>query len=345
MTEMTPWKCVVLLCFFGLTAGRIAAQDCADPALLCPMTATDTLDYTQGAPVPVPPDFCFDDAPNAVFYSFRTLDTDQFPSIQYTDSSAVLYFTVDSCLADTALGIAVFEAPDPCDPDSYGPPVICTTDTMGQGMMQLQGLKPSTTYHVMVTGLMDTTGVASECVFNVAVQGPALEYDLDAKWYPASFPTMTILFQGNTAILTADGSFGELQWSGPGLESTTGPEVSANPEGNNTTVTYTVDATINGCVFYDEVLVPIRPPIIPFNTFTPNGDGYNDTWEIGNIQRWPNAQIFVYSRWGNKVFQATNYNNDWDGDDLPAATYYFAIELNPIDFNAEPITGSVTILR
>ncbi len=345
MTEMTPWKVVIFLWLFGLSTSAALAQDCSDPSVACPLMTTDTLDYSDGAPVSLPADFCFDEAPNAVFYTFETLDVDQFPGIDYTDSTATLYFKIDSCLADTAVGIAIFYATDPCDPSSYESTLACTTDTIGEGSLPLSGLLPSTTYTVMITGLADTSGTASECVFTIGVAGPALEYDLDADWYPQINPTGAVLYEGGTAVLTANGDFGDLNWSGPNLGSTTGAEVTATPNGVNTTVTYTVDATINGCVFFDQVLVTIRPPIVPFNTFTPNGDGYNDTWEIGNINRWPNAQIFVYSRWGNKVFQATNYRNDWDGGGLPAATYYYVIELNPVDFNANPITGSVTIMR
>lgn len=345
MTETPPRKALLFLWLFLSCACTALAQNCSDPIAACPLTATDTADYTDGSPVPVPSDFCFDDAPNAVFFSFQTLDTDQFPDIAYSDSSASLFFQIDSCLADTSLGIAVFEATDACDPNSYQSPVLCTTDSMGQGGFNLNGLLPSTTYYVMITGLPDTAGTASQCTFFIGVEGPALEYDLEADWHPQSNPDGSTLYEGETVVLTANGQYGDLNWSGPGLQASTGPEVTAQPEGTNTTVTYTVDVTIDGCIFTGSVRVSIRPPIVPFNTFTPNGDGYNDTWEIQNINEWPNAQVFVYSRWGTKVFQATNYRNDWNGDDLPAATYYYVIELNPIDFNANPITGSVTILR
>ena len=67
---------------------------------------------------------------------------------------------------------------------------------------------------------------------------------------------------------------------------------------------------------------------------TPNGDGINDTWYIKNIERYPNAQIWVFNIWGAEVFhQPGNYNNNWDATyknntkKLPSAPYYYRIVL------------------
>ena len=66
---------------------------------------------------------------------------------------------------------------------------------------------------------------------------------------------------------------------------------------------------------------------------TPNGDGINDVWFIKNIERYPNAQIWVYNRWGVEVFrQAGNYTNNWEGTyknnnkKLPSAPYLYQID-------------------
>ena len=66
---------------------------------------------------------------------------------------------------------------------------------------------------------------------------------------------------------------------------------------------------------------------------TPNGDGINDAWFIDNIDRYPNAKIWVYSRWGIEVFHsAANYRNQWNGSfennnkPLPEAAYFYQID-------------------
>ena len=83
--------------------------------------------------------------------------------------------------------------------------------------------------------------------------------------------------------------------------------------------------------------------------FSPNADGVNDVWEIGGIENYPNAQITVYNRWGQIVFESnSNYNdNRWDGtlrgEPLPFAVYYYTI--NPINEYGKTYQGGVTIKR
>lgn len=335
----------IVFLFIGFfSAISSVGQDCNDPQSICPLEELSTLTYEDGSPSGVGSGFCFADAPNAVFYSFQTVNNVDYPSVDYTDSTATLFLALDSCLADTTLGIAVFAAADPCDPLSFSTPVFCEIDTLGGGAFDLESLEPATTYYVMVTGLDEGAG-ASECSFSIGVSGPALEYDLDLDAFPQDNPDRSDIFEGETVVLTASDDFDNVQWSGPQLNDLDGNQVTADPEGVDITVTYMASAEIDGCFFTESIDVYIAPAILVSNAFSPNGDGINDTWEIINIDEWPNAQIFIYSRWGNKVFQTTNYSNDWGGDDLPAATYYYVIELNPIDFNADPITGSVTIMR
>ncbi len=77
--------------------------------------------------------------------------------------------------------------------------------------------------------------------------------------------------------------------------------------------------------------------------FTPNADGVNDTWEIPCIVDVANT-VSVYNRWGQLVFQATNYNGDWNGKEngrnLPDGTYYYIVTVPDTRFK-----GTVTIIR
>ncbi len=63
--------------------------------------------------------------------------------------------------------------------------------------------------------------------------------------------------------------------------------------------------------------------------FTPNGDGKNDAWLIDGLENFPSNELLIINRWGETVFSAKPYLNDWDGratgqnDRLPAGTYYF----------------------
>jgi gliding motility-associated-like protein len=77
--------------------------------------------------------------------------------------------------------------------------------------------------------------------------------------------------------------------------------------------------------------------IIP-NGFTPNGDGYNDNFVILNLEQYPENTIVIFNRWGDKVYEAAPYMNDWDGnsagaklkimgDQVVDGTYYFVLDL------------------
>ncbi|WP_340201636.1 reprolysin-like metallopeptidase [Ascidiimonas sp. W6] len=82
--------------------------------------------------------------------------------------------------------------------------------------------------------------------------------------------------------------------------------------------------------------------ILVSEAVTPNGDGINDTWNILNIELYPDAEVRVYNRSGNEVFIAVGYANDWNAtykdrsERLPAGPYYYQIDLardGTIDFN------------
>jgi gliding motility-associated-like protein len=93
----------------------------------------------------------------------------------------------------------------------------------------------------------------------------------------------------------------------------------------------------------------VGPPINIPNTFTPNGDLINDLWLLAGIQRFEGALVTVYDRWGQQLFKSLGYTQPWDGTNggkkLPTATYYYVIELNSLDVDIPPITGSVTLIH
>ena len=118
------------------------------------------------------------------------------------------------------------------------------------------------------------------------------------------------------------------------------------------TTTYYIFATnSNGCVESDSVKVTVIPAIIVPTGITPNGDGSNDVWMIDLIGLYPNCEVEIYNRWGEKLFYSRGYpdNERWDGTyknkPLPTGTYYFIINLHDEEFDTKPITGPITLLR
>jgi gliding motility-associated-like protein len=92
-----------------------------------------------------------------------------------------------------------------------------------------------------------------------------------------------------------------------------------------------------------EILIP--------EGFSPDGDGIADAWVIKNLTNlYPRASVEIYNRWGNRVFVAHAYANNWTGTsnqasqgELPSGTYYYNINFN--DTRKNPAQGYVYISR
>lgn len=82
--------------------------------------------------------------------------------------------------------------------------------------------------------------------------------------------------------------------------------------------------------------------------FSPNSDGYNDTWQIQNVDLYSNYKLVIFSTTGGIVFeQSANYNNDWDGtlggSQLPEGVYYYFLQDNNNSKNT--YKGTITLKR
>jgi gliding motility-associated-like protein len=110
-----------------------------------------------------------------------------------------------------------------------------------------------------------------------------------------------------------------------------------------------VTTILDGCTYTDVVNVFVVRRILPPNTFTPNDDGINDTWEIPGINDYPGAEVLIYDRWGQKIFSSNGYREPWDGTNngrkLPVGTYYYHIQLNQLEGRSPPYTGYISIVR
>lgn len=95
----------------------------------------------------------------------------------------------------------------------------------------------------------------------------------------------------------------------------------------------------------DFAALPDGPLTIP-NTFTPNGDGVNDEWQIKGLQYYPLAVYSVYNRNGVRVFYSRGDGRRFDGTYnrklLSTGVYYYVLDLKS---KCDPLTGSLTIVR
>ncbi|RPD39634.1 Calx-beta domain-containing protein [Chitinophaga barathri] len=80
------------------------------------------------------------------------------------------------------------------------------------------------------------------------------------------------------------------------------------------------------------------------NVFTPNGDGKNEKFVIGGIEKYPGAKLQVFNRWGGQVYRSNDYRNDWNGSGLLESTYYYILEVKKPD-GIKTYKGWIVIVR
>ncbi len=90
----------------------------------------------------------------------------------------------------------------------------------------------------------------------------------------------------------------------------------------------------------DTAKVELAPKcLIVYNVMSPNQDGDNDTFIIDCIENYPKSTVEIFNRWGNAVYKANNYQNNWKGrcnvsggvisvgSKVPAGIYFYVIDL------------------
>ncbi|WP_405330759.1 choice-of-anchor L domain-containing protein [Leeuwenhoekiella sp. LLG6367-2.1] len=75
----------------------------------------------------------------------------------------------------------------------------------------------------------------------------------------------------------------------------------------------------------------IQVQVIDFpRYFTPNNDGYHDTWNITSLSDYPEAQIFIFDRFGKLIKNISPSGIGWDGTyrgvNMPSDDYWFRVE-------------------
>ncbi len=172
---------------------------------------------------------------------------------------------------------------------------------------------------------------------DICIEDPAIDL---TNYLPAGFDTNGTFTLENGEVLN-DGSFDPSQY-----------------EVNEYLISYASEE--GDCKFYADFTININADCLPCDpkdivtskTITVNGDGINDFFEITGLENCDYVyHIMVFNRWGAKVFESEDYQNDWGGyapnssvgsaGILPTGTYYFMITLKGTDF--EPVNGYIYI--
>lgn len=90
------------------------------------------------------------------------------------------------------------------------------------------------------------------------------------------------------------------------------------------------------------------------NVFTPNNDGKNDCFKVlGLSPDCDEAELLIFNRWGERIFQTKDFNNCWngkvnnDGPELPEGTYFYQLEIIKSEaiHPKKLIEGTINLLR
>lgn len=116
------------------------------------------------------------------------------------------------------------------------------------------------------------------------------------------------------------------------------------------TTTYTLTALNANCSLSDEMTVFVSNNLDIPGSFSPNGDGYNDKWVIDGISFYPDAQVVIYDRWGQKIAEISGYSltKAWDGTNkgkpVSDGVYFYSLDLRQNN-DTKPLKGSITVIR
>jgi gliding motility-associated-like protein len=145
-------------------------------------------------------------------------------------------------------------------------------------------------------------------------------------------------FNKESVTLTAPPGFAKYEWNGA--------------QGTNTFVTGVLGAVTlnvtdaNGCTASQTINVTSYCLEIKFpNTFTPNGDGINDTWVIAGLEGDPTSRVQIFNRNGTMILDSKTYPVPWDGKyhgkKVNAGVYYYIITAKN---GKQVMNGALTII-
>ncbi len=172
-------------------------------------------------------------------------------------------------------------------------------------------------------------GCSDTIIKNVSIK-PLPEFTIE-------YSGETEFTEGESVTVTAAGEFDQAIWS----NGVTGNSVTITEGGS-----YSVEVLKNGCGSSKSFSITVNDRVGIANLITPNGDGFNDRWEIFHIEKLRPCNVSVHDRSGLIVYSDSDYLNDWigtfKGKPLPEGTYYYILKC---DKETNIRKGAITIMR
>lgn len=100
------------------------------------------------------------------------------------------------------------------------------------------------------------------------------------------------------------------------------------------------------CDKNDTLLVVARPKITIPEFFTPDGDGFNDVWLVGNLEKYKKTRVQIFDRFGKLIADMPGDGKGWDGTykdaEMPSTDYWYIIDIEDVDVQ---YMGHFTLVR
>ena len=290
------------------------------------------------------------DSRATVVYNWNFGDTnssqDTNPTKSYATANTfnttltVSYSGVSGCSNNTSKSITVVATVQPVISSTAAS--LCPDEA---ATLSISGTFPSILWSTSGTANSTTvTGPATYSVTTTDANGCPGQDDIiiDAKPVPvvtAEANPLTIPL-GATSQLLAEGAD---TYSWVPVETLDNPAI-ANPVATPLiTTAYTVTGSItNGCSAEAEITVTVEGVLGFPVVFSPNGDGFNDEWNI-RAQDKPECTLSIFDSKGRRISETKgqNWDGTYQGNAVPNGTYYYVFGC-PAE---KPVTGNVLIIR
>ena len=250
--------------------------------------------------------------------------------------------TTTPCVATTSIVFTINKLPEPVINNGKG--VICVDSTNGNVLSELLlTIEPASyttathsfQWYLGGTAIVGATGntysasevgdytvqVADTATGCVSLMSPV---SVVGQSGPAVFTTTVsgAFSDEQTLTVNVTGGYGDYVFQlDEGTPQTSNVFTNVTPGVHNVKV---IDQ--NGCDFNAPVeVIAINYP----HYFTPNGDGYHDTWNIIGLENQPNAKIYIFDRYGKLLKQISSTSEGWNGTYngqlLPSTDYWFTV--------------------
>jgi len=273
-----------------------------------------------------------------------------FPDTGLATVEVIVSDMTTSCFSHDEQTVMVLEAPQAYAGADVS---VCAGQSVqlhAFGGTDYQWSPPLNLSNPIIADPIATPSVTTDYIVQVA-NGSCTDYDtvtVTVYAYPSVDAGTDMYITDDTCAVLAGSGIGTVLWApATTLDNASSLTPTACPD--TTTMYFLMVTGAGGCAAIDSmtVFVSATSDDLDFpNTFTPNSDGTNDIWYISGLEQYPDHRLTVFNRWGNQVFDAQPYENNWDGTslgrELPDGTYFYVFDKGN---GEELLKGYLMIIR